>query len=114
MFNGKYLIPANSKKSMLILGFFKPLDLAIFATGFSLTFLLLLIVPTLNTLGALLVLFPGLSAGFLVMPVPNYHNVLTFLISGYKFLTSDQRYIWKGWCFLNESEKDNKWLFCTC
>ena len=108
MFNGRYLIPANSKKSMLILGIFKPLDLGIFATGFTMTFFLLLVVPTMNTLATLLILFPGLLAGFLVMPVPNHHNVRTFLTSAYKFFTIDQRYIWKGWCFTNESEKDNK------
>ena len=39
-----YLIPANSKKSQLILGFFTPLDLGLFGTGCGLTLLLLMLV----------------------------------------------------------------------
>ena len=36
-----YLIPANSKRSMLIFGMFRPVDLGIFITGGVLTFLLI-------------------------------------------------------------------------
>ena len=39
----EYLIPANSKKSMLILGFFNPTDLIIFGSGCLVTFILLII-----------------------------------------------------------------------
>ena len=31
--NNKYLIPANTKRSMLIFGLFKPIDLIIFLVG---------------------------------------------------------------------------------
>ena len=42
----QYLIPANSKKSMLILGFFNPTDLIIFGTGLAITFILLFTVQS--------------------------------------------------------------------
>ena len=38
-----YLIPANTKKSKLILGFFTPVDLIIFGVGVSVTIIMLLI-----------------------------------------------------------------------
>ena len=41
--NNNYLIPANSKKSQLILGFFTPLDLILFGSGCGLTVLLLIV-----------------------------------------------------------------------
>lgn len=37
-----YLIPANSKKSQLILGFFTPIDLILFGSGVGITLILLL------------------------------------------------------------------------
>ena len=40
---GNYLIPANSKKSMLILGVFNYMDLILFGSGVFTTGLLLLI-----------------------------------------------------------------------
>ena len=105
--NNDYLIPANSKKSLLILGVFRKVDLIIFGVGFSVSLLALMIVPLLNLPITVLVLAPGLVSGFLVLPIPNYHNVLTILVSAYKFFTKDQGYVWKGWCFLDE-EKNNK------
>ena len=41
---GNYLIPANSKKSMLILGVFNYIDLIIFAIGVTVTLALLFII----------------------------------------------------------------------
>ena len=53
-----------------------------------------------------LILFPALLCAFLVIPVPNYHNMLTIIIECYEFLTSRQKYIWKGWCV--SDAKENK------
>lgn len=103
--NGNYLIPANSKKSILIFGLFKKEELIMFGICLGITLLGLATLPVGNTTVAIIVLLPTLVAGFLVMPVPNYHNVLTVIISAYHFFFDRQKYVWKGWCFLNESDK---------
>ena len=71
-----YLIPANSKKSQLILGFFTPLDLGLFGTGCGLTLLLLMLVRNASVVEMIIILLPALVTGFLVTPVLYYHNVL--------------------------------------
>ena len=96
-----FLIPANSKKSQLIFSVFRPFDLALFLSGVGVTTILLLIVPLEGLLATTLVLAPALICGFLVFPVPNYHNMLTVILNIYEFYTTRQRYIWKGWCFDN-------------
>lgn len=97
-----YIIPANSKRSMLILGFFRPLDLGIFLTGISLTLLLLIIIEG-NTLATLIIkLLPALFCTFLILPLPNYHNVRVLIREIYEFLMNRRVYIWKGWCFTSE------------
>ncbi len=94
-----YLIPANTKSGKLILGIFKPFDLALFCTGILITMALLAFMPLNSTLVTILVLSPGVICAFLVMPVPYYHNMLTIIIELYEFITSRQTYRWKGWCF---------------
>lgn len=93
-----YLIPANSKKSQLILGFFTFTDLILFGSGVGLTLIMLLIIQSADIGIMLLILAPALITGFLVMPVPNYHNVLQFIVNIYSFYSEPRKYIWKGWC----------------
>lgn len=93
-----YLIPANSKKSMLIFGLFNKFDLILFGSGVGATLLLLLILPVENLLLAIITLAPALVTGFLVFPIPNYHNVLSILKSMFEFYTTRQCFAWKGWC----------------
>ena len=71
-----YLIPANTKKSKLIFGFFTVLDLIVFGVGCTITLILLFIFQSMNFQTALVVLLPAVISGFLVIPVPNYHNVM--------------------------------------
>lgn len=97
----QYLIPANSKKSLLYFGLFNSFDLILFGVGLSSTILLLLILPIDQLIFSLLAVSPGLVTAFLLLPVPNYHNVLTFLRSMYIFFTTRQKFVWKGWCFLD-------------
>lgn len=96
--NNIYLIPANSKKSMKILGMFYPFDLILLCSGIALTLLLITILPIDDILFAVISLLPVGITGLLVFPIPNYHNVLTVLISMWIFFTTRQKYIWKGWC----------------
>lgn len=96
--NNTYLIPANTKRGTLILGIFKPFDLILLGTGVLLTIILLLTLTMNYTWQVVIVVAPGLLSAFLVVPIPNYHNILTIIIECYTFYTSRQRYIWKGWC----------------
>ncbi len=101
-----YLIPANTKKGQLIMGMFKPFDLVLFGTGILITFIFLAIMPLSSTFVTILVLAPAVVTGFLVFPVPYYHNILNILIEMYEFLTNTQTYIWKGWCFRIGNKKE--------
>ena len=105
MFNNGYLIPANAKKSMLIFGLFNKLDLFVFGGGIGLSLILLLALPIEELMFAIIALAPALIAGFLVFPIPNYHNCLRFFISLYTFMTVRQRFIWKGWCCRDGEEQ---------
>ena len=100
----QYLIPANTKKSKLILGFFTPVDLAIFGVGCLITTIMLFVFQGMTFQQALLVLLPAMVSGFLVMPVPNYHNVLQLITNIITFLFNRRRYYWKGWC-IRDGEK---------
>ena len=106
--NNQYLIPANTKRGKLILGWFRPFDLLLFGTGILVTLILLAFLEVGDLVTTVLVLSPVLITGFLVMPVPNYHNVLTVLVELYYFLTNRQTYRWKGWCYKDGITKQKK------
>ena len=103
-----YLIPANSKKSMLIFGLFNKFDLILFGSGLVVTFILLLVLPIKTLTVALLAIAPGLITGFLVLPVPNYHNMLTILKAIIDFYTNNQKFEWKGWSYYDVIKKSKK------
>lgn len=102
-----YLIPANSKKSLLIFGLFQQIDLIIFAVGVSLTIILALIFDVSSIVNAIVALIPAGIASLLVMPVPNYHNVRVIIGEVWNFYTTRQCYVWKGWC-VSDGESDKK------
>lgn len=93
-----YLIPANTKKGQLILGMFKPFDLMLFGTGAGISLLLMVLMPLESTAVTIVILLPALVTGFLVIPVPNYHNILTVISELIDFISNQRRYEWKGWC----------------
>ena len=105
--NYSYLIPANSKKSRLIFGVFNTVDMIIFGCGLGVSLLLMMFLPVDQFWIAILAISPGLICGFLVLPIPNYHNVRTVIKNAWNFYTTRQRYIWKGWCF-EYGERDKK------
>ena len=94
-----YLIPANTKRGHLILGFFNPMDLIILGTGILVTLILMASLEMSSPILTIIVLAPGVICGFLVLPVPYYHNVLNIIIELYEFITNRQTYRWKGWCY---------------
>lgn len=103
--NNMYLIPANSKKSGLLFGLFTTFDLILFGVGIGLTIILLITLPVEELPMAIIALIPALVCGFLVMPVPNYYNVRTFIVSAITFYTEQRKFKWKGWCFLHGEEQ---------
>lgn len=94
-----YLIPANSKKGTLILNIFRPIDMAIFGLGLGISLVMLMFMPSDSTVGVLISLLPAGVTGLLVIPIPNYHNVLCAIQSIIRFFGERRNYVWKGWCF---------------
>ena len=100
-----YLIPANTKKGQLILGFFTKTDLILWIVGIVWSFIMLVLVKSLSLTVLILIMLPALIATFLIMPVPHYHNVLQLLTNIINFFTNKRRYYWRGWNIYNESNK---------
>lgn len=99
--NGNYLIPANTKRGRLILGWFRPFDIILFGSGILVSLVLLAFLPLENIWLVILILAPAVITGFLVMPVPYYHNMLNIIVELYEYLTNRQTYRWKGWCWID-------------
>lgn len=104
--NSAYLIPANAKRSTLILGWFNPVDLVIFGIGILFTLIMLLTIGNNDLDVMILVVLPALVSTTLVLPVPYYHNVLQLLINIRNFFFERRNYRWKGWSVL-EDESEN-------
>jgi len=102
-----YLIPANTKKSLLFFGLFNKFDMILFGSGIAVSLFLLIVLPVEQLKFAIIAIIPGLSTGFLVFPIPYYHNVLTVIKNFFSFFTTRQQFVWKGWCVL-DGEKDDK------
>ena len=100
-----YLIPANTKKSQLILGFFTKKDLILWIIGVAWSFIMLVLIRSLSLAILILIMLPALIATFLVMPVPHYHNILQLLTNIFNFFVNRRQYYWKGWSIYNESDK---------
>ena len=101
--NGRYLIPANSKRAQLIFSVFKPVDLIIASVGASITLILFVSVAPDTLLNAMLILLPLLVCSFLVIPVPNYHNMRCVINNLYRFyFVERQQFRWRGWCVKDE------------
>jgi hypothetical protein len=96
--DNNYLIPANSKRGLLYFSAFTLNDLILFGVGVAVSFILLYILPVDKMLFAILAAAPGCICGFLVIPVPNYHNIRTVIKLAYEFYTTRQKFVWKGWC----------------
>ena len=83
---------------------FRPIDLAILLTGVITTFIILLILSNVETDSwvKIMALFPGLVAIGLVVPIPNYHNVLVCIGEIINYYTNNRNYKWRGWCAVYE------------
>ena len=74
-----YLIPANSKKSQLIFGMFRGVDLIILLIGASVSLVLMFAISGDNIGIVFIKLLPLALSLLLIVPIPQYHNVLVFL-----------------------------------
>ena len=103
-----YLVPANAKKGTLIFNIFRPFDLIMFGTGAIVSLLLLVIVDSNDSIMVLISCLPVAITGLLVVPIPNYHNVLCAIQSIYRFFIEKRNYKWRGWCFYEKFGKEDK------
>ena len=102
-----YLVPANSKKQTLILGILDKKDIPILVVGVILTAPLLVLLPLNKIWGLVVALIPMMVAVFLVFPIPNYHNVRTFIREMYRFyFVRRRKYVWRGWCYKYEQSDE--------
>ena len=108
--NNQFLIPANTKRGQLIFSMFRPVDLAILLTGVSITFIMLIILSNndADSWLKILAVFPGLIAVGLVVPIPNYHNVLVAIGEIINYYSNNRNYKWRGWCAVYESEREQQ------
>lgn len=106
--NNSYLVPANAKRGTLIFNIFRPFDLILFGIGMVTSLLLLAIFSSSNILLTLLFCLPGAICGFLVIPIPNYHNILCAIQSIFRFYNNRRKFVWRGWCFYEQFKDDNK------
>ena len=103
-----YLVPANAKKGTLIFNIFRPFDLIMFGTGALVSLLLLVMVNSNDSILVLVSCLPVAITGLLVVPIPNYHNVLCAIQSIYRFFMERRNYKWRGWCFYEKFGKEDK------
>jgi len=108
MYEDSYLVPANAKKGTLIFNLFRKIDLIIFAIGVGITLILLLLFSDQGTLMLIISILPAGITGMLVLPIPNYHNVLCAIQSVIAFYSNSREYQWKGWCFYEQFINDEK------
>lgn len=101
----QYLIPANSKRSMLLLGLFTPIDLAIFGVGAGITMFLMMIINAETISDILFILTPVLVSSIMVLPVPNHRNVWQLTANVYRFFSNRRTYYWRGWCMIDGDEE---------
>jgi len=100
------LVPANTKKSMLIFSMLRPVDAIILGVGISISVILLIIFSNGGTIITLISCIPMLVSLILVMPIPNYHNTLVALQSIMRYYQERRNYIWKGWCIYDEYKRN--------
>ena len=105
--NYNYLVPANSKKQTLFLGFLGPTDIPILIVGIAVTAILLVLLPLSKLWAVAVAVFPALLAAFLVFPIPNYHNTRIFIREMYRFyFVKRRKYVWRGWCYKYEQSDE--------
>lgn len=97
-----YIIPANSKKSLLIMGMFKMTDMYILGTGIVTSLILMFAINGDDIWIMVIKLLPLALSVLLVLPIPYYHNVITYIMDFITYVQSQKEYKWRGWCASRE------------
>jgi len=97
-----YIIPANSKKGQLIFNIFRGIDLVVFLTSVALSLILFISINSNSAFLTIIKIVPICMGGFLVVPLPYYHNVMVFIREAILYMIGDKKYYWKGWCVRSE------------
>ena len=92
-----FIIPANSKSGKLLFNIFRPFDLILASVGLVVSVILVLAVAPKSILTMIICFAPGLVCGALVVPIPNYHNVLVVVQETISFFSNRRNYKWEGW-----------------
>ena len=100
--NNMYIIPANTKNGKLIFNIFRPIDLGIALIGLFITLILFFAITSNDTWATIIKILPFGIGAILVVPIPNYHNVLCLLKDVWSFISNRRVYAWKGWCVRSE------------
>ena len=97
--NNVYIIPANSKKSQLILSYFTLSDLILFGIGAGFSLLAMLSAKGASFTVMILLALPAVITGFLILPLPPYyHNIRTVIGNFNRYMFGIKKYYWRGWC----------------
>lgn len=97
----QFNMPKNFKRGQFYFNSFRAIDLIIGITGTVLS-LILILIYLLGFNGRnvwmilLLLLFPGLVCVILVIPMPNYHNVMELLKIWVNWTRKKRKYVWRG------------------
>ena len=105
----QYLIPANTKKGQLIFSIFRPIDLGIASTGMMVSLIALIVLSNAgvnDVIFTVLACIPVVVCAGLVIPIPNYHNVLVAIQEIIAFYSNNRNYKWRGWCAVYESTRE--------
>ncbi len=100
-----YIIPANPKSGKLIFNIFRPFDLILASSGLVVSVLIILISAPSTLQGLILALTPLFVCAFLVIPIPNYHNVLVVIQETISFFANRRNYKWEGWSVKNDESE---------
>ena len=95
------MVPANAKKSLLVMGFLRPMpDLLILGVGVGISVLLLAFSTSAPTWLLVLECIPMFVSAILVAPIPHYHNTLCAIQSILRFYNERRNYIFRTTCCL--------------
>lgn len=101
--NQTFLVPSNFKKSRLIFGAFKVVDLIYFFVGLAITIVMFILTDGKGLKMNIMSLIPLITVSILITPIPNYHNIIYFIqrLVHFYFL-SKRNYKWTGWNYKEE------------
>jgi Gpi18-like mannosyltransferase len=84
------------------MGMFKMSDIIILLIGIFISLCLMFLIEGDSIAILVIKLLPLALAVLLVLPIPYYHNVLTYIQEVVNYVQSQKEYKWRGWCAYRE------------